>query len=196
VSDARFRQLERTAEWNGAEATARLERMKVRGGLLDGPAQRFTDVLTREGALWLAGGMSWIPSAVEVLTLLLVEDGLDEERARRVAADPALWSRVVDFCHERARREWEPVEAIAVLGSRRRIKAALGIERMPRGTATEERRQRAEWVAQMQQMPWYDETDVMARGWRPRKPWPRVMGWEQLLADRHASIVDVNAIPF
>lgn len=194
MSDARFRQLERTAEWDGAEGAARLERMKVRGGLLDGPAQRFADVLTREGALWLAGGMSWIRSAVEALTLLLVEDGIDDEHARRLAADPTLWSRVVDFCRERARREWEPIEAIAVLGSRRRIKAALGIERMPRGTATEERRQRAEWVAQMQQMPWYDDTDVVMRSWRPRKSWPRVMGWEHLLAVRYAATEDM--IPF
>lgn len=194
MSDAGFRQLERTAVWDGAEAAARLERMKVRRGLLDGPAQRFTDVLTREGALWLAGGMGWIHSAVEALTRVLAEDGFDEQRARQLAADPALWSRVVDFCRERARREWEPIEAIAVLGSRRRIKAALGIDRMPRGTAAEERRQRAEWVARMQQMPWYDDTDVVMRSWRPRKPWPRVMGWEHLLPVRYASTVD--ELPF
>jgi hypothetical protein len=185
MSDSRLRELERAAALGGPEAAARLLRMRLRSGLLEASARRFAAVLTSKGALWLAGGNGRVYDSVEALRAVLLEAGVAEDEARALASSDALWDKVLVLCRERARREWDPIKAIAVLGNRRRIKAALGIDRMPSGTGAEERRLRQLWVDQLD--PYYQGTDIADRSWRPPKPQPWPMGWEGLLPVRYAA---------
>lgn len=184
MSDARLRELERAAALGEPEAAARLLRMRLRSGLLDAPARRFVDVLTPEGALWMAGGQGYGYHAGEALRAVLLEAGIATDEARELASSDVLWDKVLELCQERARHEWDPIKAIAVLGNRRRIKFALGIERMPKGTGAEERRLRQAWVDNLD--PYYQHTDVVDSSWRPPKPQPWPMGWEDLLPVRQA----------
>lgn len=182
MSDSTLRELERGAALDDPEAAARLQRLRLHSGFMDAPARRFVGVLTREGALWLAGGNGYGHNAIAALKSVLLEVGLRAHEARDLASSDALWQRVVDLCRQRARREWDPISAIAVLGSRHRIKAALGIERMPNGTRAEERRLSQVWVDNLD--PYYQHTEVVDRSWRPPKPEPWPMGWEGLLPGR------------
>lgn len=188
MSDMRLRELERTAASGDPEAVQRLRRLQARSGdALDAAARRFAGVLTPAGALWVAGGKGFSYSAITALSTILTEAGHFADEARQYASDRALWRRVVELCRERARREWDPIRAIAVLGNRERIRAALRIERMPPGTAAEERRQRQAWVELLARNPHYADTDVLDRSWRPPKAEPHPMGWEHLLPVRYAS---------
>lgn len=184
MSDARLRELERATALGEPDAAARLLRMRLRSGLLDAPTQRFVGLLTSEGALWLAGGHGRGYHAGQALLAVLLEAGLGADEAWDLAWSGALWERVLELCQDRARREWDPIKAIAVLGNRRRIKFALGIERMPSGTAAEERRLRQAWVDELDR--YYQHTDVVDRSWRPPKLQPDPMGWEDLLPVRYA----------
>lgn len=182
MPDAKLRQLERASLAQGdPEAAARLAREKVRRGAFEEPARRFVDVLTSEGALWLAGRPWYITTHDAGLALAAVLQGwgLSASEAWSIAYDDELRATVRELCRARARREWDPLAAIRVLGNRDDIKAALGIERMPAGTAAEERRQRQAWVEQLPRH--LADTDVAVRSWRPPKSPPRPMGWEELL---------------
>ncbi len=188
MADQRLRELERDAALGEPGAARLLLRWKLRSHSLNEPARRLVDLLTSEGALWLAGvgtaGFNY--PATEALTEVLIEWGLEPWEAREVSWSKDLQLRVVELCLERARREWDPIRAIAVLGRRDRIKFALGIERMPRGTAAEERRQRALYMERLLwARPQLADTDVAVSRWRPPKQPPRVMGWEVLLPQRH-----------
>jgi len=178
MSDASGREAERAAARGDPAAAARLARLRLRQGHDEAPVRRLVDTLTPAGALWIAGGRGYSHRAESALGRVLRDAGHDAKEARELAASDGLWDRLVELCRERAHREWDPIAAIAVLGDRRRIKAALGVGRID-GTGAEERRLRQAWVDALH--PALRDTDVATRSWRPPKPAPWPMGWEDLL---------------
>jgi hypothetical protein len=180
--DDSLRALTRRADAGDEAAAGELERHLVRSGRpAEAAARRFTRLLTTEGALWIAGAGWFVTSGSELLGEILrgfaPRLGVEHETGPYREAS----ERVVQLCRERARREWSPIPAVALLGSRDRIRRALGIERMPAGIGAEERRLRQAWADELAKDPYYADTDVLLSSWRPPKRQPAVMGWERFV---------------
>lgn len=180
--DDSLRALARRADAGDQAAAAELERGLVRSGRpVEAAARRFTRLLTTEGALWIAGAGWFVSSGSDLLRELL--EGFAPRLRKEYEPGPYREASelVVQLCRERARREWSPIPAVAVLGNRDRIRRALGIERMPAGIGAEERRLRQAWVEELAKDPYYADTDVLDGSWRPPRRQPAVMGWERFV---------------
>lgn len=179
--DEEMRTLCRRAEGGDEVAAAELERRLVRSGLPGEAAARlFARVLTRDGALWIAGAAALSEVAREALgeAIRAVAPGLDAEgqaKVHRAARDRAL-----ELCRERARREWTPLPALGVLASRTGVRTALGLDRMPAGAMAEERRVRQARRREVEEDLLHQCCVLSGRS----LPWtrgPADMGWQRLV---------------
>ena len=150
-----------------------LRRPRVRGAALDLVADRFVACLTSAAKLWLAGAHWLDHEGYRALRVLLQEQGVPRATAIEVAYGDALNNRILERCQARARRDWEPLAALAVLGSRTRICFALGLERLPASVAVEEELLEREWLRSL-------PAGRRRAARRPRTQ-PDPMGYEPLL---------------
>ncbi len=180
--DEAMRTLCRKAEGGDEAAAAELERHLVRSGLPGEAAARlFARVLSRDGALWIAGASALSEVARQALdeAIRAVAPGLDPEGQAKVHRAASV--RALELCRERARRDWTPLPALGVLASREGVRIALGLQRMPAGAMAEERRVRAARRREVEE-DFLHECCVLSGRSLPWTRGPADMGWQRLVA--------------